>query len=402
MKSKIIAAALFAATAGLVVLYPFDQGNATTSIQTPVTITPASPQSNEAARIEVVFVLDTTSSMGGLIEAAKEKIWSIATTLASSQQAPEIRMGLVAFRDRGDAYVTRVVDLSPDLDTMYAMLMDFHAVGGGDGPESVNQALYDAIHKVSWSQDNDTYRVVFLVGDAPPHMDYVDDVKYYRTLSNADSMGIVVNAIQCGDNAGTAAQWQQIAQLGGGRYFQVGQAGSAVAIATPYDGLLAAISRKLDDTRLYYGTEEERAVQERKMKAKDKLHASSSLASRARRAAFNATASGRTNLLGDGELVQDMLAGRVDLSTIDADQLPGALQARSPAEQKKIIDDTAKRRDELQREIRELTDKRSAFIKKEIDSTGGAKESLDEKIYSAVREQAAKVGLEYADESSAY
>ena len=138
------------------------------------------------------------------------------------------------------------------------------------------------------------------------------------------------------------------------------------------------------------------------MKATDKLHASSSLASRARRAAFNATASGRTNLLGDGELVQDVLAGRADLSTIDADQLPGALQARSPAEQKKIIDDTAKRRDELQREIRELTDKRSAFIKKEIDSTGGAKESLDEKIYSAVREQAAKVGLEYADGSSAY
>ena len=328
MKSKIIAAALFAATAGIVVLYPFDQGNATTSVQTPVTITQAAPQANEAARIEVVFVLDTTSSMGGMIETAKEKIWSIATTLASSQQAPEIRMGLVAFRDRGDAYVTRVVDLSPDLDTMYATLMDFHAVGGGDGPESVNQALYDAIHTVSWSQDTGTYRVVFLVGDAPPHMDYVDDVKYYKTLSDADSMGIVVNAIQCGNNSGTAAQWQQIAQLGGGRYFQVGQAGSAVAIATPYDGLLAAISQKLDDTRLYYGTEEERAVQERKMKATDKLHASSSLASRARRATFNASASGRTNLLGDGELVQDVLDGRADLSTLDPDQLPGALKGQ--------------------------------------------------------------------------
>ena len=402
MKSKIIAAALFAATAGIVVLYPFDQGNATTSMQTPVTITQAAPQANEAARIEVVFVLDTTSSMGGMIETAKEKIWSIATTLASSQQAPEISMGLVAFRDRGDAYVTRVVDLSPDLDTMYATLMDFHAVGGGDGPESVNQALYDAVHTVSWSQDTGTYRVVFLVGDAPPHMDYVDDVKYYKTLSDADGMGIVVNAIQCGDNAGTAAQWQQIAQLGGGRYFQVGQAGSAVAIATPYDGLLAAISQKLDGTRLYYGSEEERAVQERKMKATDKLHASSSLASRARRAAFNASESGRANLLGEGELVQDVLDGRADLSTIDPDQLPGALKSKSPAEQKKIIADTAKRRDELQREIRELTDKRSAYIKKEIDSTGGAKESLDEKIYSAVRDQAAKVGLEYADESSAY
>ena len=67
---------------------------------------------NEQSRIDVVFVLDTTGSMGGLIQAAREKIWSIATTMASAQSAPEIRMGLVAYRDRGDAYVTRVVDLS--------------------------------------------------------------------------------------------------------------------------------------------------------------------------------------------------------------------------------------------------------------------------------------------------
>ena len=55
--------------------------------------------------------------------------------------------GLVAYRDRGDAYVTRVVDVSADL-AMYATLMDFEANGGGDGPESVNQALYEAVHNV--------------------------------------------------------------------------------------------------------------------------------------------------------------------------------------------------------------------------------------------------------------
>ena len=98
-------------------------------------------------RVEVVFVLDTTGSMGGLIAAAKEKIWSIASTLAQAKQAPEISMGLVAYRDRGDAYVTQVVDLIKDLDSMYAKLMQFRADGGGDSPESVNQALDDAINQ---------------------------------------------------------------------------------------------------------------------------------------------------------------------------------------------------------------------------------------------------------------
>ena len=109
-------------------------------------------------------------------------------------------MGLVAFRDRGDAYITRVYDLSNDLDQMYASLMDFRAQGGGDGPESVNQALYDSIYKISWSQDEDVYRVVFLVGDAPPHMDYPDDIKYPATLAEAQRRGIVVNTIQSGQH----------------------------------------------------------------------------------------------------------------------------------------------------------------------------------------------------------
>ena len=125
----------------------------------------------------------------------------------------EIRMGLVAYRDRGDDYVTKVLDLSNDLDSMYARLMDFQADGGGDGPESVNQALHDAVHTLSWSQDPGTYKVVFLVGDAPPHMDYQDDVKYPVTLGAASEKGIVVNAIQCGRVSGTTPAWQRIAKL---------------------------------------------------------------------------------------------------------------------------------------------------------------------------------------------
>ena len=178
MKSKLIALALFAFTTATVALLPAYRS---AGGMTPADPPGIDPMSNDRSRIDVVFVLDTTGSMGGLIQAAKEKIWSIATTLASAQPAPEIRMGLVAYRDRGDAYVTRVVDLSSDLDSMYATLMDFQADGGGDGPESVNRALHDAIHQVSWSQQAGTYKVVFLVGDAPPHMDYPDDVKYPQT-----------------------------------------------------------------------------------------------------------------------------------------------------------------------------------------------------------------------------
>src|SRR5688572_21458009 len=66
--------------------------------------------------VEVVFVLDTTGSMSGLIEGAKAKIWQIAGHIVSGQPAPEVRIGLVAYRDVDDDYVTKVVPLTDDLD----------------------------------------------------------------------------------------------------------------------------------------------------------------------------------------------------------------------------------------------------------------------------------------------
>src|SRR5438309_1671348 len=103
--------------------------------------------------VEVVFCLDTTGSMGGLIDAAKKKIWAICNQIAGGNPTPNLKVGLVAYRDRGDAYVTKVFDLTEDLDAVHANLMAFKAEGGGDFPESVNQALHDSVHKIKWSAD---------------------------------------------------------------------------------------------------------------------------------------------------------------------------------------------------------------------------------------------------------
>jgi hypothetical protein len=123
-------------------------------------------------RIEVSFVLDTTGSMGQLIGGAKQKIWTIARQVVAGRPTPAIKLGLIGFRDRGDQYVTKVFDLSDDLDAVYGHLMEFQVGGGGDTPESVNQALNEAVTKISWSKDSNTLKLIFLVGDAPPHMDY--------------------------------------------------------------------------------------------------------------------------------------------------------------------------------------------------------------------------------------
>jgi uncharacterized protein YegL len=392
MKTNILVTGVVLTTVGAVLLYPTIRGNAAVTPPPRNIVAPIA-----AKRVEVVFVLDTTGSMGGLIHAAKEKIWSIASTLAQAQQAPEISMGLVAYRDRGDAYVTQVVDLNRDLDSMYVKLMDFAADGGGDGPEAVNEALEAAIDRMSWSQDQSTYKVVFLVGDAPPHMDYQDDAKYPQVVAAAAAKGIVVNTIQCGGLSDTVAPWQQIAALGHGRYFTVEQAGSAVAIETPFDARIATLAAELDSTRLFYGTAEQKAAMAAKVDATTRLNEEASVAARARRGAFNVSSAGESNLLGERELVDDVASGRIDLAAVPPAQLPASIAALPAEAQSEVLAQTAQKREELKLQIADLAAQRDAYIETQVDAAGGAGASLDQQIYDAVREQAAPLGIEYED-----
>jgi len=392
MKSKLLGIALFVATVGAVVYYP-QLSAKNIPINPPVEhhIT-----ANQSPIVDVVFVLDTTGSMSGLIQTAKEKIWSIATTMASAQPTPDIRIGLVAYRDRGDQYITRTVDLSGDLDSVYAALMDFEAGGGGDTPESVNEALYEAVHSMSWSKGEQAYQVVFLVGDAPPHMDY-NEVRFPAIVASANEMGIVINTIQCGEIMATTAPWTQIANLGQGRFFQVEQAGSAVAYASPFDDEIAALSARLDGTRLYYGTAQQKERMEMKVAATDKLEESASVATLARRGVFNAAVGGKTNLLGENELVDAVASGKVKLADLEADILPAALKPMAPEAQAAYVTQLAGERADLKRQIQALSVDRDSFIAAKVDAAGGMKDSLDVQLYEAVRDQADEAGLEYAE-----
>lgn len=398
MRTKLLTIALFAATFGAIAFYP--QLQAKLKPAEPPTI--VHPIANiQQPRIDVVFALDTTGSMSGLIQTAKDKIWSIASTMASAQPTPEIRIGLVAYRDRGDQYVTQVVDLSSDLDSVYATLMDFEAQGGGDTPESVNQALYDAVHNMSWSDDGQAYRVIFLVGDAPPHMDY-NEMQFPEIVKAAREKGIVVNTIQCGNIGTTMEPWNAIASLGHGDFLHVEQSGGAIAMDTPFDEEIARLSAKLDDTRLYYGDKEQKEKMQLKIAATEKVEEKASDASKARRAVFNASAGGRKNLLGENELVDAVASGDVSLDDLDQEALPEALKPMEPAEQAQYVQRLAQERDEIQTQIRELAETRKDFIAKKKEESGGFEDSLDNKMYDVVVRQASEAGFEYEEVDPEY
>lgn len=350
------------------------------------------------ARIDVVFVLDTTGSMGGLIEGAKEKIWAIANQIATATPRPKIRMGLVAYRDRGDEYVTKLTPLTEDLDAVYSALMGLAAGGGGDGPESVNQAVAEAVGRFEWDRGAGTLRMMYLVGDAPPHVDYDQDVRYMATCERAAREGIVINTVQCGGDAETARVWKEIALSAEGRYFAIPQSGGVVAVATPYDGEIAALGAKIDSTVIAYGSEKAQAEQNMRMAVSAELSRVAPARSGADRAAYKASAAGAGAVGGRQELVNDVKEGRASVRELKDEELPPEMRGMSREERETFVAGKAKEREEIQKRVNELNTKRQAFIREQGARSGAGRDSFDAAVLGALREQAARRGFAFPGE----
>ncbi len=342
-------------------------------------------------RIEVCFVLDTTGSMGGLIEGAKQKIWSIANEMISAKPTPELRLGLVPYRDRGDEYVLKTFDLTNDIDAIYGHLRSFKAAGGGDEAESVNEALAAAVRDMSWSADRHVLKIIFLVGDAPPHMDYGEGPKYLEVCREAVKRDLIINTVQCGNIARTAPFWKEIAQLSEGSYAAIAQSGNMAVIVTPMDEELAGLNRKLGGTLVAYGSE-----RARRMVASKQLAAEAAPASvAADRLAFNA-ASG-VAVQGEGELLDSLSSGKVKLQSLKKDQLPPELQKLNEEELKTEIGKKQQERAELQGRIQKLSKEREEYLAAERKRLAeqGKGDSFDQNVAASIRAQAARKGIEY-------
>lgn len=357
----------------------------------------ATPTAKPAAadarpRIDVVFVLDTTGSMGGLIEGAKAKIWSIANQMIAAKPTPRLRIGLVGYRDRGDDYVTRRFDLSDDIDAVYGHLQGFQAGGGGDTPESVNQALREAVHDMSWTPSRDALKIVFLVGDAPPHMDYPDDVKYPVTLQEAVKKDLIVNTVQCGSVGSTAPVWKEIASLAEGSYVAIGQTGDMQVVSTPMDDELARLNREIGTTLVAYGSAEARGA----VMAKQARAEAAAPAAAADRLAYNAATA--KVVQGGGDLVDDLKDGRAKLTDLKAEELPAELRGKTPEQQKAWLAQQEEKRKKLQAQVADLVKKRQAWVDTEMRKAAaeGKGSAFDLEVARTLKAQAKRKSIAFA------
>jgi Mg-chelatase subunit ChlD len=164
--------------------------------------------------IDVAFVLDTTGSMSEEISAVKATIQTVANAMSNEQT--HVRIGLVEYKDRGDTFVTKLYPFSSDLPSFSQKVSQIAAGGGGDTPEDMNAGLHAALTQLQWS-DQSVARLAFVVGDAPPHLDYQDGPDYAADMKRASHRGIQLFTVAAsGMDALGQVVFRQMAQFTGG------------------------------------------------------------------------------------------------------------------------------------------------------------------------------------------
>ncbi len=118
---------------------------------------PIQQSTNGAKKVDLVIALDTSSSMDGLIDSARSKLWDVVNLLAHAKPAPLVRVGLISYGNDGyDArvgWVRKDAELTTNLDDVYEKLFALRTNGGS---EYVARAVHDATTEMKWDQDQGT------------------------------------------------------------------------------------------------------------------------------------------------------------------------------------------------------------------------------------------------------
>jgi hypothetical protein len=171
------------------------------------------------ADLDLVFVMDTTGSMRRELADLQANLVGIIRVL--SRLSGSLRVGFVAFKDRGDAYLTRDYPLQHMNEAHVAELVSFvkglRAQGGGDDPEPVDEALEAAL-AMPWRAD--AQGRIIVVGDAPVHAhrhrQTLDLAAQFHRSSPGEQAARTVSAIYTGDSLAFRPFFEQLALAGGG------------------------------------------------------------------------------------------------------------------------------------------------------------------------------------------
>ena len=339
-------------------------------------------------KIQIAILLDTSSSMDGLINQAREQLWKVVNTFATAKRdgvRPRLEIALYEYgNDRLSAengYIRQVSPLTTNLDTISEKLF---ALSTNGGSEYCGQVIQKATDQLEWSKNPHDLKLIYVAGNEPFTQGPVD---FHRSVKSAVEHGIVVNTIHCGDERqGIDGQWKAAAQLADGNFLTIDQNRVAAYVPAPQDAEIAQLGAKLNQTYIGYG----RAGGAAKVRQeKQDSMAGASAPGVATQRALTKGSSMYNN--AEWDLVDAKKEGK-SVGSMAAEELPAEMANMKPAEREAFVAAKAKERTEIQSKISTLSTEREHFLREESKkkaATAGAA-TLDEAMVGSVKSQGGK------------
>jgi hypothetical protein len=351
----------------------------------------ADAAANDKPKIDIVFCIDCSGSMGPVIETAKQKVWAIVNEVARAKPSPELRIGLIGYGNAMGPF--RTFALTSDLDEVYKNLLPFNDRLGGD--EYVGLAIHKATTEMKWSEGKQVMKVIYVVGNETAHQGPAE-FDYTKTARAAIGQGIMVNAIYCGDydyQVGSPT-FREVAKLADGSYMEIAAQGGAVVVATPFDQQLNELSGKLNTTYVGYGRQRAEKLAQQSLNDQQSAHYSlSSAADRAGAKASPQYDNSNWDLVDAAKNNKDF-----DVKKLKDEELPDEMRKMTPEARVAFVETKSKERAEIAKQIKELSDKRDVYIKEEVQKKGlDTNKAFDEAVRKSIMEQAAKKGFEFEE-----
>jgi hypothetical protein len=152
-----------------------------------------SPAAPVEPKVQLAILLDTSSSMSGLIEQAKTQLWKVVNTFIAARQggrAPHVEVALYEYGNTGLAaethWIRRIQPLTRDLDKISEELFSLKTNGGD---EYCGEVIRKAAEDLAWDRDPNTYKAIFIAGNEPFTQGPVEPL---QACKEAVSKGIVV------------------------------------------------------------------------------------------------------------------------------------------------------------------------------------------------------------------
>jgi hypothetical protein len=345
-------------------------------------------------KIQAAILLDVSNSMDGLIEQAKAQLWNMVSIMGRAQcgtGAPQFEIALYEYgrtnNDPAQGYVKQISPFTTNLDRLSSLLFALNTYGG---EEYCGQAIYTSLNELTWDNNPNSYKVIFIAGNESFQQ---GGVHFTKSCTLAKNKSVIVNTIYCGDRTqGIREHWNLGAECGTGSFTFINSNERVEEFSTPYDTMLFSLNDRLNNTYLAFGSEgrtrmAEQASADQKNYAMNKSVMAKRVMVKGNKAMYKNE---------DWDLVEAAETKPELIAALPADKLPESMKGKTRAEIAQEVKKRAAERKTIQAKIDEVGKQREAWIvteKKRIATSRKnptSANTLETAVENIIREQAGR------------